>query len=113
MLTKSPPHDSPTACVSKNTGEVKGWGVESCNDECTNDQDCDVAKGYKCSCDGACGLTCNKVIEGKKKIFPTGLKRAWSKILFRYFILNRKRILRLPWENREWQGFGSWKVGSL
>ncbi|ODN01859.1 Locomotion-related protein Hikaru genki [Orchesella cincta] len=47
-------------CGTKNVTEIKGWGIKSCSPVCEKDDDCSVEEGYKCSCDGACGLTCNR-----------------------------------------------------
>lgn len=52
------------ACPFKNVSETKGWGIQSCGLACGKDEDCPKDKGYKCSCDGPCGLTCNKVEDG-------------------------------------------------
>lgn len=54
-----------SACPSTNVSETKGWGVQSCSIGCTKDQDCLEEQGYMCTCDGPCGLTCNKFGEGK------------------------------------------------
>lgn len=53
-----------SACPLTNVSETKGWGIQSCGQACLRDTDCPVEKGYSCSCDGPCGLTCNKVHDG-------------------------------------------------
>lgn len=60
---RGPTNKPPLACPLQNVTEVKGWGIKSCAPACTQDDDC-KGENYKCSCDGPCGPTCNRIDEG-------------------------------------------------